>query len=164
MRHVLTAGALLLVLCAATIPILWYAYTIGHSIEGGRYTHDYALSKTFQFSLITTVLTSVIWIWLTRISKVQTTGKLFLKGTLLTFTILTLYMFVVVLRRQMWTSAQGVNEWAMFYGETNGFFFSEVGPLSFFLEVVPSISIISGAFLCLNKMIACRYIKPSANP
>lgn len=159
MRRVLIAIALLFVLGAVTIPILWYAYEMEPVIEGGAYSRSVARNAVFHFSLITTILTSAVWIWLTRSSKPQTGAKIFWKGAALTLIVLWLYGFAVVYRRSTWTTSQGVNDWAMFFGHTNAFFFSEARWLSFALEVAPAISLLSGSLLYIHRLVAPRNVK-----
>jgi hypothetical protein len=164
MKRALTVAFLLLILGAATIPILWHAYDIRPFIDGGAYTREYALNRVMWFSSFITILMIPVWIWLTRTSTSQSGAKIFWKGAAYTLIVLVLYAFIVMQRRNSWRSSDGVNDWAMFYGDTNGFFFSEVGVLSFALEVMPAVSIISGMLLVLERLIARRAMKYSATP
>jgi hypothetical protein len=161
MRRALTAALLLLVLGALTIPILWYGYEMDPVIEGGAFSRSVASYAVFHFSLITTVLASAVWIFLTRSSKAQTDAKTFWKGSAYTLVVLLLYGFAVIHRRYTWTSARGVNDWAMFFGYTNAFFFSEAHPLSFAFEVAPAISLLSGALLYVHARIATGTAQPA---
>jgi hypothetical protein len=69
---------------------------------------------------------------------------------------MTLYMAVVLIRRNLWEASQGVNEYAMFLpiiGHVNGQFLSETSWIAFLIQVIPIVGLISGMLYLLRHWI-----------
>jgi hypothetical protein len=160
MRRAVITIILLFLLWMITFGVVWQAYDIEPFIRGGAFQYGYARNAVFHLAVITTLITGAVWVWVGRHSTAKAMVKLFFETTLFTFIVLALYMAVVLLRRALWNPSQGLTDSAMFLpvvGHTNAMFFSESRWLSFALEVLPAISVISGALMCLNIIIVRRY-------
>jgi hypothetical protein len=133
--------------------VLWWAYDVSPFIKGGAYRQSQTLTLVAQMSCVITSLTAVIWILAMR-RKVSRSG--WRSGSHVvwqTALVLAIYALVVLMRRQLWKPSQGINDWAMFFGYVNARFFSEVGGISFLIEVVPTTACISGALYFLQTFI-----------
>jgi hypothetical protein len=129
--------------------VLWLAYDIGPFIKGGAYNQHQALMFVAQMALVITVLTTIIWILAGRQKEGRSGWRSAWRVAWQTALVLALYALVVLTRRQLWNSSQGINDWAMFFGYVNARFFSEAGGLSFLVEVVPIMGCISGVLYFL---------------
>lgn len=84
-----------------------------------------------------------------------------------TCAILTLYVVVVLIRRNLWDASQGINDYAIFLpivGHVNGMFLSEYWWLTFLTQVIPIVGLISGGLYLLRDWIeVSRKIKGTTN-
>ena len=142
--------AALLLLWFACAGVLWWAHSMSAFVAGGAYDRSYALSAVTKFGLVLSVL--ILGIWLRRRTRMAGVRLWRVAWTVWwqTAIVLFLYAFIVVIRRNSWTSQRGVNDWAMFFGGLNATFFSEVGPLSFVLRALPCIATISAGLFFLQ--------------
>ena len=132
--------------------VLWLAYDISPFIKGGAYSQNQALLMVAEMGLRITILTAIIWI-LTARQKLSRSGwRAGWNVAWRTALVLAVYAVVVLARRQLWKPDQGINDWAMFLGYVNARFFSEVGGISFLIEVVPTLACISGALYSLQTL------------
>jgi amino acid transporter len=154
-------GALALVALAISLAInwvasclvLWFAY--GYQISYSP-RHD-VLTLMWKMGLIITILTCVVWLLADR-KKTKRRGW---KGhgwnvTWKTCAILTLYVAVVLIRRNLWDASQGVNVYAMFLpivGRVNGQFLSEYLWLIYLIQVIPIVGLISGGLYLLRHWL-----------
>jgi hypothetical protein len=123
---------------AASCLELWFEY--GYQISLGLYPREDVLTSMWKMGLIITVLTCVVWLLADR-KEAKRRGW---KGsdwnvTWKTCAILTLYVAVVLIRRNTWDASQGINEYAMFMpivGHVNGQFLSEFLWLNFLFRVL----------------------------
>lgn len=133
--------------------VLWWMYDIDPLIRGGFYERNQALVLVSKMGLIISVLTTIVWL----LAKWRPAGlprwRLGWKVAWKTAVILTAYALIVLLRRQLWTPSQGMNDYAAFLpivGHVNGQFLSEFGWLSFLLQVVPTVALLSGVLYYLQ--------------
>jgi hypothetical protein len=137
----------------ASCGALWWFYDIGPLIRDGYFNRSQALTLVFEMGLILTILTTAAWIWSTRVAKEKALLKSWWSAAWKTFLILFVYMFAVLLRREVWTQSQGINDYAMFLplvGRVNATFFSELRWLSFLIQVIPCMGVLSGALFCVQ--------------
>jgi hypothetical protein len=130
--------------------VLWWSYDIGPLIRGGYYERGQALAIVAEMALIITVLTSLVWLLEMRRNVSGSRWRIGWSIGWKTVIFLLAYAVIVVTRRQLWNPSQGVSDNVMFLplvGNVNGRFFSEAGPFSFVLEIVPIMGCVSG-FLC----------------
>jgi hypothetical protein len=130
--------------------VLWWAYDFSSLIKGRAYSPSQALTLVAEMSCAITVLTAVIWILAMRSKIIRSGWRSAWHVVWQTALILAIYALVVLMRRQLWKPSQGINDWAMFFGYLNARFFSEVGGISFLMEVVPAAACISGALYFLQ--------------
>jgi hypothetical protein len=125
--------------CVAGV-VLWWSYDIGPLIRGGHYEQSQAVAIVAKMALIITVLTSMVWLLEVRRKVDGSSWRIGWSIGWKTTVLLLAYAVIVVTRRQLCNPSQGVGDNVMFLplvGRVNGHFFSEAGPLSFVLEIVP---------------------------
>ena len=113
--------------------VLWLAYDMRAEIQGGYYHQEQALALVAKMALIVAILTGAVWFlrdW--RRGKRQG-WRLGWNVAWKTWTVLIIYLAIVLVRRQLWTPSQGINDGAMFLpivGYTHAQFLSEFRWLS----------------------------------
>jgi hypothetical protein len=145
------ANTVLLIFIGATWAIcclvIWWRYHINLLIRVGSYQRDEAMSAVGRMSLIVTILTAAVWLFVRHRNRSGSQWRLVWNVAWKTATVLVLYVLIVLVRRQLWTESQGVNDSAMFLplvGHVNAHFLSEFLWLIFLLEVVPIMALVSG--------------------
>lgn len=137
--------------------VLWWRYEMNALIAGSAYDKSSALAWVWEFSLILSGLAAVVWL---RGRKTLRSCRLLNAAWAIcwqTAIILLLYASLVVVTRETWSPKRGISDWAMFLGPLNGRFFSETGPITFILEVVPCLAILSAVFFCIQlRLLANR--------
>ncbi len=132
---------------------LWWSYDIGPLIRGGHYERGQAVAIVAKMGLIITVLTSAVWLLEMRRKTGGSSWRIGWSIGWKTAVFLLAYAIIVVTRRHLWNPSQGVSDNVMFLplvGSVNGNFFSEAGPLSFVLEIVPIMGCVSGFLYALQ--------------
>jgi hypothetical protein len=132
---------------------LWLAYDMRAQILGGRYGQGQALGLVAKMALIITALTGVIWLLIDWRKANRRRWRLAWNVVWKTCGILIAYVGVVLVRRQLWTPSQGMNDNAAFLpivGYINGRFLGEFEWLSFVTEVIPIVGLMSGALYVLR--------------
>ena len=112
-------------------------------VASGAYDSGSARAWACEFSLILSGLAAVVWLRGRKALKSHRRLKAAWAICWQTAVILLLYASLVVVTRQTWSPKRGIGDWAMFLGPLNGRFFSETGPITFMLEVVPCVAVIS---------------------
>jgi hypothetical protein len=133
--------------------VLWLAYDMRMQIQGGYYYREQALALVGKMALIITILTGAIWLMLDWRRPKQRGWRLGWNVAWKTWVILVVYVAIVVIRRQIWTPSQRINDGAMFLpiiGCTNAQFLSEFRWLAFLVQVVPVVGIVSGGLYFLR--------------
>src|ERR1700693_3683783 len=150
MNRVRSNVVLLIFICAnwaICCLVIWWRYHINLLIRVGSYQRNEALSVVGKMSLIVTILTAAVWLFVRHRSRSGLQWRLAWNVAWKTAIVLVLYVFIVLVRRQLWTESQGVNDSAMFLplvGHVNAYFLSEFLWLIFLLEVVPIMAFVSG--------------------
>jgi hypothetical protein len=149
-----------LALCwTLSIVVLWLAYDIRTQILGGYYRQEQALALVAKMALIITILNSAVWILVEWRGPKRSGWRLGWNVVWKTWTILVIYVAVVLIRRQLWSPGEGMNDDAMFLpviGYTNAQFLSESGWLSFLIQVIPITGLISGGLYLLRARVLQR--------
>jgi hypothetical protein len=141
---------------ALSVALLWWAYGFTQQVATGRYTRIQSLSLIIKMGLLVTALTCIIWIlasWRWKAASIWKLGWAVAGGTGL---ILCFYLALVVIRRQLWNAAQGINDDAMFWplvGHLNAAFMSGYDWLIFLLWVIPCMSVVSPTLFCIQERI-----------
>ena len=144
----------LVVYWLAGCALLWLAYGISLDIKNGNATQSSALKLVMGMSLITTILTALVWLLCLKYSNLnKAPWKRALATFLWTAAILTTYLIVVLIRRNLWTKEQGLSVYDQFLpvvGKVNGFFLGEMNWLIYLLLIVPVMSILSSLLLTMK--------------
>ena len=144
---------LLAVHWALSSVVLWLAYDMKMQILGGYYGQDQALTLVAKMALIITILTCVIWLLVDRRRAKRQGWRLGWSAVWKTWGVLSAYVAVVLVRRQLWTPSQGMSDSAQFLpvvGHTNAQFLAEFQWLSFVIQVIPIVGLISGSLYLLR--------------
>lgn len=158
----IVSGALMWVICCL---LLWWLYDLSPTVAHGSETKGTALIRVTEMGCIIVALTVAARFIRPQSnenrSAVRAGWSLCWKTALLLFG----YGFLVVLWRQSWTPARGTNDDAMFLpilGRVNAAFFSEVGWIIYFVELVPILTVIAGVlyFAELRLMGSARSTRP----
>jgi hypothetical protein len=149
---VATIVPLLLLLWFVSAIVLWWAYEMGALAAGGAYERHSAESWVAGFSWILTGLTALVWLKNRKAASDRTWPAASVCWQ--TALVLFLYALLIVVRRQSWSPGRGVDDWAMFFGSLNARFFSETGPLSFLMFVLPCIAVLSAILFHLQSRLA----------
>jgi hypothetical protein len=148
MKRVKTNILLLIFICAnwaICCLVIWWRYNINSLIRGGFYQHNEALSVVGKMSLTVTILTAGVWLFVRHRSRSDSQWRLVWNVAWKTAIVLILYVFIVLVRRQLWTPSQGDDSaFLPLIGNVNGEFLSEFLWLIFVLEVVPIMAFVSG--------------------
>jgi hypothetical protein len=158
-RRTLLLIASLPIFWIAACGALWWCYDIGSLIHDGYFNRSQAHTLVIQMGLILTILTTATWIWSTWVAKEKALLVSWWSATWKTLLILFVYLFAALLRRGMWTQSQGVNDYAMFLplvGHINAMFFSEFRWISFLIQVIPCMGVLSGALFCIQERFGGR--------
>jgi hypothetical protein len=145
----------IVVLWIAVAIVLWWAYDFSAFIKGGAYTRQSAEIWVGEFAAIVSILIGIVWgttLIRDRSSDVSILMAAW-KALWRTALVLFLYAAVIMARRYSWLQGRGEDDWSMFFGRVNAVFFSEVGPLSYFIEVFPAASLISAVLY--SAQVAC---------
>jgi hypothetical protein len=133
---------------------LWWFYDIGPLIRGGYFSHGEAISRVMEMGLLVTILTCLAWVWSIRAARQGKLLRAWWSAAWRTLLILSMYLLAVLLRRYTWAQGQSVNDDSMFLpfvGHINAVFFSEFRWLSFLIQVIPSMTFLSGALFCIQQ-------------
>jgi hypothetical protein len=148
MNRVRANIVLLIFICAnwaSCCLVIWWRYHINLLIRVGSYQCDEAMSAVGKMSLIVTVLTAAVWLFVRHRSRSGLKWRLVWNVAWKTAIVLVLYVFIVLVRRQLWDPSQGDDSaFLPIVGTVNGKFLSEFLWLIFLLEVVPIMSFVSG--------------------
>jgi hypothetical protein len=153
-RRLLLWMALLVVYWSLSCAILWWSYDVGPLINGGYFSRERAVLRVFEMGLIVTALTAVAWVWADRAIRNRKWVRLWWGAAWKTLTVLLVYFLAVLVRREMWAPSQGTNDSAMFLpivGPVNSVFFAEFRWLSFLVNIIPSMGLISGLLFCIYR-------------
>jgi hypothetical protein len=156
-RAVLTVATivlLLLLLWFGSAIVLWWAYDMGAFVAGGAYDRLSARSWVAGFSWILTGLTALVWLKNRKMAASDRTWRAAWAVCWQTVLVLFLYALLIEVRRPSWSPGRGVDDWAMFFGSLNARFFSETGPLSFLMFVLPCIAVLSAMLFPLQSRLA----------
>ncbi len=156
LRHSLLVAAALLISWLSASSVLWWFYDVGSLIRDGYFNRSQAIARVFEMGLIVAILIAAAWIWSAKVHHTRTFVIMWWNAAWKTFLLLFLYLFAVLLRREMWTQSQGVNDYAMFLpivGRVNAVFLSEFRWISFLLQVIPSMGILSGILFVVQERI-----------
>jgi hypothetical protein len=149
------AVSLLLYWFLASI-LLWWSYDIAHLIREGYYEVNRAVLLVSEMALIVTVLTSVVWFLVDSRKRRLRGWRLGWNVAWKTWIFLIAYVAIVLFRRQLWTPSQGMNDDVMFLpivGHINAQFLSEFRWLSFRIQVIPFVGLISGGLYFLRARV-----------
>lgn len=134
----------------AGVFVLWWAYDMSAFIAGDAYNSASALAWAWEFSLILSGLAAVVWLRGRKALRTRRGWQAAWAICWQTAILLLLYAIPVVAARQTWSPKRGISDWAMFLGPLNARFFSETGPITFMLEVVPSVAVISAVLFWMQ--------------
>jgi hypothetical protein len=124
--------------------VLWWAYDISPLIRGGYYERHQALMLVTKMGLIVTVLTSCVWSFILIRKRSSNTQRAAWTAAWQTSLLMAAYTALVVGWREFSGTPATDNAFVPILGGINSHFFSEVGGLSFLLEVVPIMGCVSG--------------------
>ena len=103
------------------------------------------MSVVGKMSLIVTILTVVVWLFVRHRSRGGSQRRLVWSVAWKTAIVLVLYVFIVLVRRQLWDPSQGDDSaFLPIVGNVNGEFLSEFLWLIFVQQVVPIMAFASG--------------------
>ena len=135
--------------------LLWVTYGFDLQIDYGNLGRPDALAFTMKMSLIMSVLTGFVWAWRTRVMRnSHKAWAQITRTSLSTAAVLFLYVLIVLIRRNLWTAARGVSDYAQFLpivGRVNSEFLSEFKWVIFVAEVLPIMSILSAILLTIGS-------------
>jgi hypothetical protein len=140
--------------------VLWWAYGIAHDVARGYYQHHQALVLVAEMGLLLTVLTSVVWLFRLRRRAKIPRWRIGWRAAWQTALVLIAY-FSIVMANIMFRHPMGLTKDSDFFpilGELHANFFSEVGPLIFFIYVVPVMACVSGV-LCYLYFLAIETLR-----
>jgi hypothetical protein len=148
MNRVRANTVLLIFICAnwaICCLVIWWRYQINLLIRRGSYQRNEALSVVGKMSLIVTILTAGVWLFVRYRNRSGSQWRLVWSVVWKTAIVLILYVFIVLVRRQFWTPSQGDDSaFLPLVGHINGEFLSEFLWVIFLLEVVPIMAFVSG--------------------
>jgi hypothetical protein len=116
-------------------------------VKGGVYSFSQALFLAFKLSVLTTILTSLVWLLSPLFHKQQSKLELAIKTAVESGLILIIYTAVVFFWRQQWSPEKGMSEagaFIPFLHHVNAEFFSEFLWMEYLVCVVPVVAILSG--------------------
>lgn len=132
--------------------VLWWAYDISPLIQGGYYQPHQALALVTKMALVVTVLTGIVWWFIIRRRKTDNAGRAAWTAAWQTAVVMAGYAVFVVGWRQLSGTPASDSAFVPILGHINSHFFSEVGGLTFLLDVTPVMGCISG----ILYFIGCR--------
>jgi len=134
--------------------LLWLSYGLSIQVNNGSRTKQSATISVMAMSLIISVLTLIAWFLYMRLSKPRGSGwRKGLMVFLCTGAALATYSTVVIVRRNLWTPAQGMSVYAQLLpvvGAVNAEFFSEFNWIIFLIEVIPAMSLASAILFSMR--------------
>ena len=141
--------------------VLWWAYDFDAFIRGGAYTRQSAVTWVSEFAAILSVVVGLVWTFQLFRLKSRDLPILRIGWRALWSTSVALFVYaaIILARRFTWLQGRGQDAWAMFFGHVNSEFFSEVGALPFFLEVLPAASIISALLFIAQTACERRFAR-----
>ena len=144
--------------------VLWWAYDLDAFIRDGAYTRQSAVIWVSEFAAILSVIVGLVWAFSIVRNETRDLPILRIAWKIFWHTCLGLlvYAAIILARRETWSQGRGEDDWAMFFGEANARFFSEVGPLSYFLEILPSASLISALLFVAQTACERRFARFSS--
>jgi hypothetical protein len=135
--------------------LLWVSYGMTIDVQNENRTRLVALELVMEMSLIITLLTAGAWLVYSRNSKgTRTLWMRLVKAFFSTAVVLVAYLVLVLVRRNLWTQAQGMSVYDQFLpviGRINAEFLGEFNWLTFLTEVIPVMSLFSAALLNINS-------------
>jgi hypothetical protein len=134
--------------------LLWLTYSFGFEIEQGVITKIAAQNFVMKMSLIMTILVATSWLWYLRRKKAETLWTQVRIVGFSTAATLSLYLLLVLLRRNLWSAEQGLTVYAQFLplvGRVNAEFLSGYKWITFLAEVIPLMSLVSASVFMLGK-------------
>ena len=152
----------ILALWIAVALVMWWAYDFDAFIRGGAYTRQSAIAWVSEFAASLCVVIGLVWAVsiVPKESRDLPIWKIAWKVFWRTGLALFVYAAIILARRSFtWLQGRGQDDWAMFFGRVNAEFFSETGPLSFFLEVLPAASLISVLLFVAQIMCVRRFAR-----
>jgi hypothetical protein len=146
MKYALLAFKLFLCWTAGCF-LLWTTYGINLEVDQGTTTKIAAQEYAMKMSLIMNILIGASWVWcLLRKKKSETRWTQVRRTGLATAVSLSLYLLLVLIRRNLWSASQGLSVYAQFLplvGRVNAEFLSEFKWIIFAVEVIPLMSLVS---------------------
>ena len=135
--------------------VLWWAYSIGASIQGGYYEKHQALGLVAKMGLLISVLTSFVWLFRLFRDKGSEVMRRGWTAAWQTALILILYTAVILAWPQFGDFSNPLPDRAFLpvLGTFNSHFFSEARPLSFLLRVTPIMACTSGLLYLLQNFL-----------
>jgi hypothetical protein len=131
--------------------LLWTTYGINLKLDQGTITKPAAQGYAMKMSLIMNILVGAAWVWcILRKEKSGTRWTQVRRAWLATAVSLSLYLLLVLIRRNLWSASQGVSVYAQFLplvGRVNAEFLSEFKWIIFAVEVIPLMSVVSALVL-----------------
>jgi len=94
------------------------------------------------------------WVWAIRATRQGKLLRVWWSAAWRTLLILSLYLLAVLLRRYTQAQGQSVSDDSMFLpfvGHINAVFFAEFRWLSFLIQVIPSMALLSGVLFCIQR-------------
>jgi hypothetical protein len=141
--------------------VLWRAYSFDALIRDGAYSRQSAVTWVSEFAAILSIVVGLVWAFsIVRnetldLSILRIVWRIFWHTCLGTL----VYAAIILARRETWSQGRGEDDWAMFFGEANARFFSEAGPLAFFLEVLPAASVVSALLFAGQSACERRFAR-----
>jgi hypothetical protein len=133
----------------------WVFYGMAMQVQNTNRTRLLALELVMGMSFVISVLTAGAWLICSRTSKeTRTLWMRLAKAFSCTAVVLVAYSALVLMRRNLWTQAQGMSVYDQFLpvvGRINAEFFGEFNWLTFLTEVIPVMSLSSAVLLNINS-------------
>jgi hypothetical protein len=126
--------------------LLWTTYGMALEIDQGTIAKTAAQHFVMKMSLIISILIGVSWLWCSQKQKPGTRWMRVLRTGLSTAVFLSLYILIVLVRRNLWSANQGLSDYAQFLpvvGRVNAEFLSGFNWMIFLVEVIPPMSLLS---------------------
>jgi hypothetical protein len=135
--------------------VLWWSYDLSPLIRGGYYEHHQASLLVTKMGLIVTVLTSVVWLFMRRRKTSRRSWRGAWTAAWQTTLVLAGYTALILARLQFSRTPASDSAFLPILGSINSHFFSEVGWMSFLINVVPIMGCVSGTLYFLH----CRILE-----
>ncbi len=138
--------------------VLWWSYDVTALIRGGYYREGQAVRLIGAMALIISLLTALAWWLVPRQNPEIPTWRLIWRTVWRTGLLLLVYGAAVLACRQFSPSNKPMNDSAFLpiLGSINSHFFSEVGWLSYMLNVTPIMACFSGILYYFQNRLSAR--------